>query len=85
MVVIYPEDRAVFMEDSIAQSPLNLSHRIALQSSPNHGVIRSIWSLSSVQQASKTHATWIIEEEPHKWGTDVQSRLEPFVPAIQKG
>ena len=85
MVVIYPEDRADFMEASIAESPINLWHRIALQSSPNHGVIRSVWSLSSGNQASPTHANWIIEAEPLKWGPDIQSRLEPFVPGIQQG
>ncbi len=79
LAVVYPEDRAEALANALSVSGLHQVCRIRLQSSPDHGVIRSLWALTNKQDVGSESQQWVIEREPLVWGKEVGARLGPFL------
>ena len=77
--VVYPEDRAGQFANAASLLGLHEASRIHLQSSPDHGVIRSLWALTNEAGIGSSSQQWLIEREPQLWGKQVGDWLKPFV------
>ena len=79
LAVVYPEDRAGEFAAAASLLGLHEASRIRLQSSPDHGVIRSLWALTNEDGTGSKSQQWLIEREPLLWGKQAGDRLKPFV------
>ncbi|MEC8369102.1 MAG: hypothetical protein VXZ56_05765, partial [Bacteroidota bacterium] len=79
--LVFPEDRAQEVEEEALRHGFILHAKVQLRATPDHEVIRSLWSWRKAETAGMISETWDLEAQQGqgKWSEAVASRLAPFV------
>ena len=79
--LVFSEDRAQEVEEEALRHGFILHAKVQLRATPDHEVIRSLWSWRKGETSGMISETWDLEaqEGQGKWSEAVAARLAPFV------
>ena len=79
--LVFPEDRAQEVKEEAQRHGFILHAKVQLRATPDHEVIRSLWSWRKAETSVMISETWDLESEEGQgeWSEAVASRLAPFV------
>lgn len=81
LALVFPEDRTEELMHTAKDLGFHLWSQVRLRATPNHPVIRSMWSWGLTAQDHPKAETWDIEGEEGEgaWSPSVAARLSAFV------
>ncbi|MGB1577053.1 MAG: tRNA1(Val) (adenine(37)-N6)-methyltransferase [Flavobacteriales bacterium] len=82
--LVFPEDRSSQLCDEAASHGLCLQAQIGLRATPQHDVIRSLWSWTNRPNDQVSRQLWDLESPQGggAWSDEMAARLRPFVKSL---
>ena len=79
--LVFPEDRTEEVIEAAKIAGLSLAAKVGIRATPQHEVLRSLWSWRKVKTETPLLDTWETEGEAGQgtWSEHVAGRLRPFV------